>query len=102
MATSTIPNSMPYIRLESYQFYVSADFAARDHQFVGSLTPISGYTPLLIHSFANSNQQHIDNIWVDLNTSGSVVGLCTSNQTGSTDNFYVYLTVGWVRDDLIG
>ena len=95
----------PAILKRSYSYKVTADFEARGHKTVSAanfeISAIEGYTPLLIHSFS-CGTQWIEITWVNLTTSGAVMGLCTADQSAQTTDFYVYVTICFVRNDLIG
>ena len=105
MATSMIKTDAPAIRVIDYGCYVTTDFDARGHGTITAsafgIQPVEGYTPLCIKRFS-INTEKIDITWVNVTTSGGVMGLCTANQTGVTDNFSVYVSITWVRNDLVG
>ena len=105
MATSNIPRQGPYIILRSYSCSVSGTFSAREHRTYTAtnfgISAISGYTPAFIHTFSSNMLPDLDIIWVNLTTSGNVMGVCTVNAAQHTVSGTLDLTIGWVRNDLI-
>ena len=106
MAESKIKNNAPGIIRKGYTCRVTSDLDPRGHMFLSAaqfgITPIEGYEPLMIHAFFTSNPQQIDVCWVDATASGSVMGLCTANQSAVTTDFTATIWMAWVRSDLIG
>lgn len=106
MAESIIKNNAPGIIRKGYSCKVTSDIDARGHVFLSAanfgIQPIEGYQPLMIHAFYTSEPQKLDVCWVDAVTSGTVMCLCTANQSAVTTDFYAYVWFAWVRNDLIG